>query len=111
MFTDVYRYAETRRNTVLLLLICSCLCSRIYPVKGKNKGKLLEEMNDPNSEDTSKRAYQLQNIEKYQMSEDGSRSPASPLMLTSGIKNVSDLFACVKLHKPAERKAPKALSS
>lgn len=66
-------------------------------VSGKEVIKLyVEEMNNPNNEDTSKRAYQLQNIEKYQTSADGSQFPASHLLQTSGIKNVSDLFAYVK---------------
>ena len=57
----------------------------------------VEEMNDPNVENTSKRAYQLQNIEKYHYATKGSQNTASPRSVASGtVHTVADLFAAVK---------------
>ena len=57
----------------------------------------VEEMNDVNSKDTAKRAYQLQNIEKQQVVVTGSQNNTvsrsnQPTVLTT----ISDLFALVK---------------
>ena len=57
----------------------------------------VEEMNDPNQTDTAKRAYQLQHIEKYQQSDaKGSGKFPSPVIQTTDINTVSDLFSYVK---------------
>lgn len=57
----------------------------------------VEEMNNPNTKDTSKRAYQLQNIEKYHFATKSSQNTASSRSVTSGIVNtVADLFDVVK---------------
>lgn len=63
----------------------------------------IEEMNNPNSENTSKRAYQLQNIEKASAVNGGvQRNSSSSLTNTANvsIKSVADLFAAVKRHDP-----------
>ena len=57
----------------------------------------VEEMNDPNSDNTLKRAYQLQNIEKWQPAVTGSvNKTLSRISQTANIDTVSDLFAVVK---------------
>ncbi len=56
----------------------------------------VEEMVDPNSGNTSKRAYQLQNIEKYRHRQMSSQLTASSISVDGDIKNVSQLFAFVK---------------
>lgn len=57
----------------------------------------IEEMNNPRSIATSKRSYQLQNIEKYQMSGQSSPTWTSSLVPSTGtVKTVADLFAVVK---------------
>ena len=57
----------------------------------------VEEMNNPNSDATGKRAYQLQNIEKQQITVTGSQSDsASRIMQSAAINTVSDLFKVVK---------------
>ena len=57
----------------------------------------VEEMNNPNAENTSKRAYQLQNIEKYHFATKSSQNTASSRSVASGTVNtVADLFAAVK---------------
>lgn len=81
--------------------INSLLMHSMYAVADTGSGKeviklYVEEMNDPNSEDTSKRAYQLQNIERYQIQRGSSHDSVSSVSAVSGIKNVSDLFAYVK---------------
>ncbi len=55
----------------------------------------VEEMNDPNSSDTSKRAYQLQNITRQQLKVQGSPM-ASPINQSAVINTVSNLFSLVK---------------
>ena len=57
----------------------------------------VEEMNNPNTNDTSKRAYQLQNIEKQQLKVQGSPM-VSPIIQTAVVNTVSDLFSLVKHH-------------
>ena len=57
----------------------------------------VEEMNDPNKNDTAKRAYQLQNVEKYQLQNGSSQKSASSISSATGnIRTVADLFAAVK---------------
>ena len=57
----------------------------------------VEEMNDPNSDNTLKRAYQLKNIEKWQFAVTGSANKTlSRISQTANIDTVSDLFAVVK---------------
>lgn len=56
----------------------------------------VEEMRDVNSADTTKRAYQLQNIEYQQPSAKGSSERFSPVISTADIKAISDLHAAVK---------------
>lgn len=57
----------------------------------------VEEMNNPNAENTSKRAYQLQNIEKYHFATKSSQNTASSRSVASGtVDTVADLFAAVK---------------
>ena len=65
----------------------------------------VEEMNDPNSVSTGKRAYQLQNIEKASAVAGGVQgtTPSSLATTTNAIRTVADLYASVK-DKRDERK-------
>lgn len=80
----------------------SLLMHSLYAVADIGKGpeiiKLyVEEMNNPNSRDTNKRAYQLQNIEKYRPAGKSSQNTASSRRPATGIiHTVADLFAAVK---------------
>ena len=81
----------------------SLLMHSLYAIADVEHGPELlklyvEEMNDPNSVDTSKRAYQLQNIEKASAVNGGvqGNSPSSLANTTNAIRTVSDLFAAVK---------------
>ena len=58
----------------------------------------VEEMADPNSSDTAKRAYQLQNIEKASAAGGGvqRQAPSSLAPATNAVRTVADLFAAVK---------------
>ena len=56
----------------------------------------VEEMDDPNSRDTAKRAYQLQNIEHQRPDAKGSGIIPSPVIQTTDIETISDLYAAVK---------------
>ena len=57
----------------------------------------VEEMNNPNSRDTNKRAYQLQNVEKYRPAGKSSQNTASSRRPATGtVHTVADLFAVVK---------------
>ena len=57
----------------------------------------VEEMNNPNSANTTKRGYQLQNIEKYRPVGKSSQNAASSISPTVGSAyTVADLFAHVK---------------
>lgn len=57
----------------------------------------VEELNDANSDGTIKRAYQLQNIEKQQLSVKGSgNTPLASSISTADIHTVADLFEVVK---------------
>ena len=58
----------------------------------------VEEMNNPNSTETSKRAYMLQNIEKQQLHVTGSHTSASPIITTAVVKTISDLHSIVKMY-------------
>lgn len=53
-------------------------------------------MNNPNADSTGKRAYQLQNVEKYRPLHGGSQNSASLISAGSGVKTVADLFSAVK---------------
>ena len=81
----------------------SLLMHNMYAVADIGNGPELlklyvEEMNDPNAKSTSKRAYQLQNIEKQQLNAKGSGISPSPVISTATIHNVADLYAVVKQH-------------
>ncbi len=56
----------------------------------------VEEMNNPNQDDTSKRAYQLQNVEKYRNLHRVHSNAASSKSAGSGVNTVADLFSVVK---------------
>lgn len=56
----------------------------------------VEEMFDPNSDNTNKRSYQLQTIEKQQYGVTGSGKTLAVSNQTVAIKTVADLFAFVK---------------
>ena len=57
----------------------------------------VEEMNNPNSFQTGKRTYQLQNVEKYQPQNGSSQKTASSISSATGsIRTVADLFTAVK---------------
>ena len=73
----------------------------MYAVADIGKGPELiklyvEEMRDVNSVHTTKRAYQLQNIEHQQPSAKGSSERFSPVISTADIETISDLYAAVK---------------
>ena len=58
-------------------------------------------MNNPNGEKTLKRAYQLQNIEKWQSAVTGSvNCSPSRISQTANVNTVSDLFSLVKPVNP-----------
>ena len=57
----------------------------------------VEEMNNPNSKNTSKRAYQLQNIEKSNLKVRSSGVSPSSINQVALPKTVADLFAAVKI--------------
>ena len=80
----------------------SLLMHSLYAVADIGKGPevlklFVEEMNNPNADNTTKRSYQLQNIEKYHPAAKGSQN-ASPVSAASGtIKTIADLFRHVNL--------------
>ena len=80
----------------------SLLMHSLYAVADIGNGLAIiklyvEEMNNPNTENTGKRAYQLQNVEKYQLQNGSSQKNASSRSSTTGnIRTVADLFAAVK---------------
>lgn len=80
----------------------SLLMHSLYAVADIGNGPevlklFVEEMNNPNSSDTNKRAYQLQNIEKYRATEKSSQKTASSISSAAGtVHTVADLFAYVK---------------
>ena len=68
---------------------------RPKPRKGKTKSASYS-----NRRGTAKRAYQLQNIERWQPNAKGSGESPSPVNSTANIKNVADLFSAVKSKDP-----------
>lgn len=63
----------------------------------------VEEMNDPNSAGTAKRAYQLQNVEKYRPATKSSQKTASSISAGADTKSVADGLDAVKGGDAAER--------
>lgn len=85
--------------------INSLLMHSFYAVADIGQGPQLlklyvEEMNNPNEENPTKRAYKLKNIEIQQLGAKGSSNSSSPVTQTAGIKSVADLFAAVKAKDP-----------
>lgn len=85
----------------------SLLMHSLYAVADIGNGQevvklLVEEMNDPNSETTKKRSYQLQNIEKAfaasvrVQGKATSSAPSSVTNTANAIRTVADLFSNVK---------------
>jgi len=81
----------------------SLLMHSLYAVADIGNGPELlklyvEEMNDPNSTGTTKRAYQLQNIERASAVNGGvqGNTPSSLANAANAIRTVADLFAAVK---------------
>lgn len=81
----------------------SLLMHSLYAIADTGKGpeviKLyVEEMNNPNEADSSKRAYQLQDIEKYQPQNGSSQKTVSSISSATGnINTVADLVNYVKM--------------
>ena len=96
---DSYTMADTKEKSSNSLLMHS-----LYAVADAGNGSELlklyvEEMNDPNRTDTTKRAYQLQNIEVSSLTgENNTESSGHALasFKTADIRTVADLFAAVK---------------
>ncbi|MCI5929298.1 MAG: hypothetical protein MRZ73_12335 [Pseudoflavonifractor capillosus] len=63
----------------------------------------VEEMNDPNSAGTAKRAYQLQNVEKYRPATKSSQKTASSISAGADTKSVADGLDAVKGGDAAKR--------
>lgn len=77
--------------------------------KGKEVLKLyVEEMYDPTSKDTNKRAYKLQNIKRTSTVNGGvqGQPPSSLANTVNAIKTISDLFAFVKNYDPEFKPNP-----
>ena len=79
----------------------SLLMHSMYAVADIGNGReilklYVEEMNDPNKQDTGKRAYQLQNIERQQSGAVGSGASPSLVTRTAGSLTVADIFSTVK---------------
>ena len=74
----------------------------LYAVADMGKGKELlklyvEELNDVNSDGTIRRAYQLQNIEKWQLSAKGSgKDSLASSISAANVESIADLYALVK---------------
>ena len=86
---DSYTMTEGKAKSANSLLMHS-----MYTVADIGKGPELlklyvEEMNDPNSKNTTKRAYQLQNIEHQQLNAKGSGRSPSPVISTADSKKCS----------------------
>lgn len=95
---DTYAMKENKAKSLNSLLMHS-----LYAVADNGSGPVLlklyvEEMNDPNQAGTSKRAYELQNIECRQLNVKGSRSRASLIITAADVKTVADLFQAVKYY-------------
>lgn len=93
---DSYSISETKSVNTLMM-------HSLYALADMDSGPTIlklyvEEMNDPNSADTAKRAYQLQRIELGNTQVKGSGENPSLIMRAADIKTVSDLFALVKQH-------------
>ena len=95
---DSYGIEQGKEKSVNSLLMHS-----LYTVADIGNGpeiiKLyVEEMNNPNTQSTGKRAYQLQDVEKYQPTGKSSQKSASSIspVATGNIKTIADLFAAVK---------------
>ena len=91
---DSYTQGKTKSANSLMM-------HSLYAVADIGNGPELlklyvEEMNDPNRRGTAKRAYQLQNIERWQPSAKGSGKSLSPVNSTANIETIADLFAAVK---------------
>lgn len=89
----------------------SLLMHSMYAVADIGNGPVLlklfvEEMNNPNADGTTKRAYQLQNIEMQQLSAKGSSVSSSPVTSTATIRTVADLFDVVKQKDPSFQPKP-----
>ncbi len=56
----------------------------------------VEEMNDANKTTSAKRAYQLQNIERRQLSVTGSGKSLARSISTADVRNIADLVSIVK---------------
>lgn len=94
---DSYGFKKDKIKSVNSLLMHS-----MYAVADKGDGPVIlklyvEEMNDPNNIDTAKRAYQLQNVEKYQPTARSSRKKVSSLSAVADVKTIADLFRAVKM--------------
>ena len=81
--------------------INSLLMHSLYAVADNGNGPALlklyvEEMNNPNQAGTSKRAYELQNIECRQLSARVHEKIASPVISTADVRTIADLYAAVK---------------
>ena len=74
----------------------------LYAVADAGKGKKLlklyvEELNDVNSDGTIRRAYQLQNIEKWQLSAKGSGTDSLASSISAAnVESIADIYAIVK---------------
>lgn len=81
--------------------INSLLMHSMYAVADIGNGPevlklFVEEMNNPNSSNTGKRAYKLLNIKRQQPGVEGSGRNPSLITQTADIKSVADLFEAVK---------------
>ena len=79
----------------------SLLMHSLYAVTDPGNGKYVvklyvEEMNNPNSSNTGKRAYKLLNIKRQQPGVEGSGRNPSLITQTADIKSVANLFEAVK---------------
>ena len=79
----------------------SLLMHSLYAVADNGSGPVLlklyvEEMNNPNSASTGKRAYELQNIEYQQPGVKGSGVTPSLITQAADIRTIADLYAAVK---------------
>lgn len=100
---DSYTMAEGKTKSANSLLMHS-----LYAVADIGSGPELiklyvEEMNDPNSTDTGKRAYKLLDIERQQSGAKGSGRSPSPVTQTADIKSVADGLDAVKGGDAAKR--------
>lgn len=83
----------------------SLLMHSMYAVSDIGNGPVVlklyvEEMYDPNKPETTKRDYQLQNIEIGNLKVQGSHNSVSPIIQTANINTVSDLVTVVKGYDP-----------